>query len=101
MRRSFDSAGSPPSLSAVSLDELRASNALSDGLRCQYNDPDNPNSNSFNRTTCFVGFEGAFGPFNNTNDWGQWNATSPDGGRAFTGAGSLHYGFTGAVTAST
>ncbi len=70
----------------MSLDAGRESLAGSNGFRCQYNDPDYVNSNSFGRTTCYMGVGG------NAYDWHLHTSTAPDGGRAFTGTKSLHWG---------
>ena len=75
------------------LDDNKSSLALSDGHRCQYNDPDNPGSNSFGNPDCFLGF-----PVKADNgfDWHVHKASggqaAPDGGRAFAGTRSLHWG---------
>jgi hypothetical protein len=71
----------------VNLDEDRASNAASDGYRCQYNDPDFVNSNSYGSTECYLGFGAGQSP---VNDWHPHSQS--DGGRAFLGIRSLHYG---------
>ncbi len=83
----------------MSLDAGRESLALSDGYRCQYNDPDFPNSNSYGYTYCFLG---ASLPVNNGYDWHVHGLTSPDGGRAYLGNNSLHWGVhPGAANADT
>lgn len=71
------------------LDENKATNALSDGYRCQYSDPDFVDSNSYGDTECYLGFAAGQDP---VNDWHVHNTTHPDGGRAFLGIRSLHYG---------
>ena len=71
------------------LDANIASNAQSNGMRCQYNDPDYPNSNSYGDTECYLGFQ-AGQPV--INDWHAHTTTSADGGRAYAGTRSLHYG---------
>ena len=71
------------------LDSGIASNALSNGMRCQYNDPDYPNSNSYGDTDCYLGFQ-AGQPV--TNDWHPHSTAAVDGGRAYAGSQSLHYG---------
>jgi hypothetical protein len=84
---------------SMSLDEGKASNTLSNGFRCQYNDPDGPNSNQGGRTTCFLGFTNAAG---NAFDWHIHTTASPDGGRAYDGTRSLHLGVhPGAASADT
>lgn len=72
------------------VDDNKASNSLSDGYRCQYNDPDFENSNSYGETYCYLGF--ASGPQFLVNDWHVHSTAAPDGGRAFLGNRSLHYG---------
>jgi hypothetical protein len=71
------------------LDDGIASNSLSDGRRCQYNDPDFPGSNSYGNTECYLGFVGGQ-PI--VNDWHLHDTTLADGGRAAQGVRSLHYG---------
>jgi hypothetical protein len=70
----------------MSIDAGRESLAGSNGYRCQYNDPDYVNSNSFGSTECYMGVGG------NAYDWHLHNTSSGDGGRAFTGTRSLHWG---------
>lgn len=72
-----------------SLDTGIASNALSDGKRCQYSDPDFVNSNSYGSDECFLGFV-AGQPV--ANDWHLHGTAMPDGGRAYRGSRSLHNG---------
>jgi len=74
--------------SPQSLDTGQATNALSDGKRCQYNDPDNPDSYSFGDPMCYLGFASGA----NLNDWHLHATSSPDGGRAFLGTRSAHFG---------
>ncbi len=74
------------------IDSGKNSLALSDGFRCQYNDPDNPNSNSYNRQECFLGFTN---PANNGFDWhiaGTSGGSTDPGGRAKGGTRSAHWG---------
>jgi len=71
------------------LDANKASNSLSDGYRCQYNDPDFINSNSYGDTECYLGFASGQTP---ANDWHYHTTMAPDGGRAYSGTRSLHYG---------
>jgi len=71
------------------LDVNIASNSRSNGLRCQYNDPDFINSNSYGDTECYLGFIGGQVP---NNDWHVHTTTAPDGGRSYLGNQSLHYG---------
>jgi hypothetical protein len=73
----------------MSLDVGKASNALSDGHRCQYNDPDFVNWNSYGNKFCYLGFTT---PANNAFDWHVHGLASPDGGRAYLGNNSLHWG---------
>jgi len=77
------------SLSAMSLDTGRNTNLLSDGLRCQSTDPDSPDSNTFGNTACYLGFQDTS---KNAFDWHVHQTSSPDGGRAFVGSRSLHFG---------
>jgi hypothetical protein len=87
------------SFTTMTLDVGKASNALSDGHRCQYNDPDFVNSNSYGNTFCYLGFTA---PANNAFDWHVHGTSSPDGGRAYLGSQSLHWGVhTGAASADT
>ncbi len=72
-----------------SLDVGRESLAASDGHRCQYNDPDFANSNSYGRATCFLG---GGTPAQNGYDWHVHGLGSPDGGRAYLGNNALHWG---------
>ena len=71
------------------LDVGIASNSASNGYRCQYNDPDFVNSNSYGDTECYLGFIG--GQLTN-NDWHVHTTSAVDGGRAYLGSRSLHYG---------
>jgi hypothetical protein len=73
----------------MTLDVGKASNALSDGHRCQYHDPDFANSYSYGRTFCYLGFTA---PADNAYDWHVHGLASPDGGRAYLGNNSLHWG---------
>ncbi len=76
------------------LDQNKHSELLSDGYRCQYNDPFGLNTNSAGETDCFLGFttDGTA----NLNDWHvHTSATGASGagmGRAFSGAKSAHWG---------
>jgi hypothetical protein len=73
----------------MSLDAGRESLALSNGYRCQYNDPDFASSNSYGNTFCYLG---ATLPATNGYDWHVHGLASPDGGRAYLGNNSLHWG---------
>ncbi len=77
---------------SMSLDKGLNTNLLSDGMRCQYSDPDYINSNSYGEKYCYLGFAGKTDEFN-IFDWHIHSTASPDGGRAFLGSNSLHYGF--------
>jgi hypothetical protein len=69
-------------------------NALSDGFRCQMHNPDDPQSNSFGDTTCYLGGSAAGA------DRFHWQIDDPadiDLGRGYTGTNSLYYGFFGAA----
>ena len=70
-------------------DANRASLALSDGYRCAYDDPDDPDGYAYGETECYLGFLSGQDP---ANDWHVHDTTSFDGGRAFLGVRSLHYG---------
>ncbi len=65
----------------------------SDGARCQYNDCDGPNPNGGpdnpNCDDCFLGF---LDMDDNGYDWHIHTTDDPDGGRAFGGNRSLHWG---------
>jgi len=87
------------SFTTQSLDLGKESLAGSNGLRCQYNDPDFINSNSFGNTFCYLG---AFPAAQNAYDWHIHGLASPDGGRAYLGNNSLHWGrHPGAASADT
>jgi hypothetical protein len=73
----------------LSLDLDKASNAESDGYRCQYQDPDKPDSNSYGNTWCYLGFA-AGQP--TPNDWHVQANGGPGEARAFLGLYSAHYG---------
>ncbi|HEX5044808.1 MAG TPA: hypothetical protein VFV75_18055 [Candidatus Polarisedimenticolaceae bacterium] len=77
------------SFTTMSLDVGRESLVASDGHRCQYNDPDFENSNSYGRAQCFLGGDT---PAQNGYDWHVHGLGSPDGGRAYLGNNALHYG---------
>jgi len=72
------------------LDAGKQTLELSDGWRCQYNDPDFANGNSYREDQCFLGFTATA---NNTNDWHKHTKSDPDDGRARSGSSSLHYGY--------
>ena len=76
----------------MTLDANKTSLALSDGWRCQYNDPFGPNSNSPDNVDCFLGF--ACDPAAGVNDWHIQanNAANCNSGRAYTGVQSLRWG---------
>jgi len=70
-------------------DQLTANNAGSDGWRCQYNDPDNPQSNSLDNPNCFLGFAGVAG----SNFWHRHGTSGfADGGKGHASNTSLHFG---------
>ena len=73
------------------LDGAKATNALSDGRRCQYSDPDYPNSNSYGATECYLGFAAGSGS-TNLNLWHVHQTSAVDGGRAYAGRQSVHFG---------
>jgi hypothetical protein len=72
------------------LDAGKNSLLLSDGYRCQYNDPFGLNSYSTGNTDCFLGFSGD--PASGVNDWHIHTSTHARMGRAFTGKQSVHLG---------
>ncbi|HJQ97930.1 MAG TPA: hypothetical protein VJ826_06405 [Candidatus Polarisedimenticolaceae bacterium] len=77
----------------MTLDAGKNTLALSDGYRCQYNDPFGPNTNSPPPATdCFLGFTGD--PAQGVNDWHiqKFNAANCNSGRAYTGVQSLRWG---------
>ncbi len=89
------------SFTTQSLDLGKESLTLSNGMRCQYNDPELivTNSNSYGNTFCFVGATPAS---SNLYDWHVHGLASPDGGRAYLGNNSLHWGrHPGAASADT
>jgi hypothetical protein len=77
---------------ADNLDEDLHSLAAANGYRCQYNDPDWEQSNSYGDENCFpassVASAQAF-------YWQINTPASPDGGRAFDGSNSLYMGIYG------
>ncbi len=72
-----------------SLDSNRATNTLSDGYRCAQTDPDRVGSLSFGDSDCYLGFASGQ-PI--ANDWHRHTTADVDGGRAYLGGSSLHYG---------
>jgi hypothetical protein len=95
----FETAGSLGAFTSMSLDfngpgGPGGSNTASDGYRCQYNDPDFINSNSYcplSDCVCHLGYS-LFPVIPDSFDWHQHGALQPDGGRAYIGGGSLHFG---------
>ena len=77
------------SFTTQSLDLGRESMTGSDGHRCQYTDPDFANSQAYGNTFCFMGGPTAA---QNAYDWHVHTMASPDGGRAYLGNNSLHWG---------
>ncbi|HEX5044302.1 MAG TPA: ATP-binding protein [Candidatus Polarisedimenticolaceae bacterium] len=84
----FENAGFG-SFTTQTLDLGRESLTASNGFRWQYNDPDFINSNSYGRTFCYLGAPTAA---QNAYDWHVHTLTAPDGGRAYLGDNSLHWG---------
>ena len=82
----------------ATLDAGKNSLALSDGMRCQYTDPDGLNSITPNDPDCFLGF--AADTSAGVNDWHVHDATPASGGlaRAYAGSKSLHWGVHNAST---
>jgi len=88
----FEVANGPSGLGKFvlhSLDAGKNSLAASDGMRCQYDDPDGPSVHEVN-LDCFLGFAGQ----PDVNDWHLHTTAAIHGGvgRAYTGAKSLHWG---------
>ncbi|HET9298853.1 MAG TPA: hypothetical protein VFO11_02840, partial [Candidatus Polarisedimenticolaceae bacterium] len=90
------------SFTTQTLDAGHESLATSDGFRCQYHDPDAINSNNYHdprSSTCYLGAPTAV---QNVYDWHVHGLASPDGGRAYLGNNSLHWGLhPGAASADT
>jgi hypothetical protein len=63
--------------------------AHTDGIRCQYNDPDNPDGFSYQRANCAID---SF-PGYTDQDWHLHDTTMPDSGRSYNGANSIHFGY--------
>ncbi|HEX4826026.1 MAG TPA: hypothetical protein VFV19_17140 [Candidatus Polarisedimenticolaceae bacterium] len=76
----------------ATLDAGKNSLAASDGMRCQYNDPEALNTNSAGDSDCFLGFTGD--PAGGVNDWHVHDSSAANGstGRAYTGNFSVHWG---------
>ena len=72
------------------LDAGKNSLALSDGMRCQYNNPDFVNTNGPGNTDCFLGFVGDAAA--GVTYWHLHKATQNGTPRAYTGTQSLHLG---------
>jgi hypothetical protein len=74
------------------LDAGKNSLSNSNGMRCQFNDPDALNSNSSGNDDCFLGF--TTDPTQGVNDWHIHTGSAAQGGvgRAYTGANSVHWG---------
>jgi hypothetical protein len=87
---------------SMNLDATLGSNSAADGYRCQYTDPDWPNSNLYggyeSEWQCYPGPATVHGPAHRQKFWWQINSAdpngppSPDDGRAFSGLQSLYYG---------
>ena len=94
----FEVANGPSGLGKFvlhSLDAGKNSLAASDGMRCQYDDPDGPSGSP--RPDCYLGFAG----MPDVNDWHLHTTAAIHGGvgRAYTGAKSLQF-FSGADVVS-
>jgi hypothetical protein len=95
----FDSGAEFGSFTSMSLDVGKASVPLSEGLRCQYHNPVLLPCQTCGNTYCYVGFPIAA---NNAFDWHRHGLATPDGGRAYSGNNSLHWGMhPGAVQSDT
>jgi hypothetical protein len=70
------------------MDDNKNSLSLSDGFRCQYNDPNFINSNSIGNADCYLGFP----TLATANDWHIHKSSSNGQARAFEGVQSLHFG---------
>ena len=88
----FEAASGLGKFTLQTLDAGKNSLALSNGMRCQYNDPAAPNGNSSNNSECFLGFA-ADGTLS-VNDWHLHTSSGNNGGvgRAYTGSHSMHWG---------
>jgi hypothetical protein len=96
----FEVANGPSGLGKFVLHSLDAGKntlAASDGMRCQYDDPDGPSAPEPN-SNCFLGFAGQ----PDVNDWHLHTTAAVQGGvgRAYTGGKSLHWGVHQNSTAS-
>jgi hypothetical protein len=75
------------------LEQNKFSLAASDGYRCQYNDPDWPNSATYGQSTAATCYLGSSLAQANAIFWGiSGPETSPLGGRAFSGFHSMFFG---------
>ncbi len=87
-------AGGISNWTPVQQDNGARNNTGSANLRCQYNDPDYVNSNSYGETTCWLGT--ATATFLEPQNWhahGDGDLTNaPDGGRGTDDEFSLHWG---------
>jgi hypothetical protein len=92
----FESAGFG-TFTTLTLDVGKASLALSEGFRCQYHNPDLLQCQTCGNTFCYLGFPNAA---DNAFDWHVHGLASPDGGRAFLGNNSLHWGMHPGAAAS-
>ncbi len=82
------------SFTTMNIDAGRHNLQASNGYRCQYQNPDDPQANSFGDTTCYLG--GTFA----SADRFHWQIDDPfdiDLGRAYTGTNSLYMGIFGAA----
>jgi hypothetical protein len=87
----FEDAAGLGKFTLETMDNGRASLALSTGFRCQYNNPDlgpQCGSSTCQNQDCFLGFPG----FDTFNDWHVHKSSSNGVARAFAGVQSLHYG---------
>jgi hypothetical protein len=83
-------AGIPPGVGETDAHGL----ARADGMRCQYNDPDNPDSNTYGSPdagTCYPSYPDDTFTLTPDHDGTLWWETSDF--RAYTGSHSLHFGF--------
>jgi hypothetical protein len=84
------------------IDTNLGSNIAADGYRCQYTNPDWPNSNIYGwadeEFACYPGPTGPNGNEARARYWWSINSADPnnpslDGGRAYSGTGSLYFGY--------
>jgi hypothetical protein len=80
------------SFTNVNMDAVMNSNALANGFRCQYTDPDWVQSNVYHTTDAEECWPGQSDAHRAVVWWQIDGPNEDDGGRAFTGTRSLRYG---------